>query len=101
MKKIFTTIVLTAVLCTAMAAIAQSVVPADTDGDGKVTVEDASLIYDYILGAADEYVSFEQVDVNGDGKVNTVDVVEVYRKVQEKDLGIDFIPVGSEIKPSA
>ena len=102
MKKMFTTIVLTTVLCTAMAAIAQSVVPTDTDGDGKVTVDDASLIYDYILGAVDEDVNLTQVDVNGDGKVNTVDVVEVYRSIQKNDLNVDYIPVGgSEIKPSA
>ena len=102
MKKIFITIFLTAVICTAMAAIASGVVPADTDGDGKVTVDDASLIYDYILGAADDDVNMTQVDVNGDGKVNTVDVVEVYRKIQKNDLKLDYIPVGgSEIKPSA
>ena len=102
MKKIFITIGLTAVICTAMAAIASGIVPADTDGDGKVTVDDASLIYDYILGIADEYVSPEQVDVNGDGKVDTVDVVEVYHRIQKEDLDIDYIPVGgSEIKPSA
>ena len=102
MKKIFITIVLAMVLCTAIAAITSSVVPADTDGDGKVTVDDASLIYDYILGAADDDVNMTQVDVNGDGKVNTVDVVEVYRKIQKNDLNIDYIPVGgSEIKPSA
>ena len=102
MKKIFITIVLAMVLCTAIAAITSSVVPADTDGDGMVTLDDALLIYDYILGAADEYVSFEQVDVNGDGKVNTADVVEVYRSIQKNDLNVDYSPVGgSEIKPSA
>ena len=102
MKKIFITIVLAMVLCTAIAAITSSVVPADTDGDGMVTLDDASLIYDYILGTADGYVSLELVDVNGDGKVNTADVVEVYRKINENSPDVDYIPVGgSEIKPSA
>ena len=89
MKKIFTTIVLTTVLCTAMAAIAPSVVSADTDGDGRVTVDDAALIYSYILGAADAKVTIEQVDVNGDGAVNTLDVVAVYVAMK------DFVDVTS------
>ena len=90
------------VLCTAIAAITSSVVPADTDGDGMVTLDDASLIYDYILGTADGYVSLELVDVNGDGKANTAEVVEVYRKIQANSQDVDYIPVGgSEIKPSA
>ena len=102
MKKTFTTTVLTTVLCTAMAAIASGIVSSDTDGDGKVTTDDASLIYDYILGTSSEYVTLEQVDVNGDGKANTADVVEVFRTIREKGLDIDYIPVGgSEIKPSA
>ena len=89
MKKIFTTIVLTMALCTAMAAITSTVVSADTDGDGRVTVDDAQLIYSYILGTADAKVTLEQVDVNNDGVVNTLDVVAVYVAMK------DFVDVAS------
>ena len=61
-----------------MAAATNSTLPADTNGDGTVTTDDAALIYAYILGTADEVVTLAQVDVNGDGTINTLDVVEVY-----------------------
>jgi hypothetical protein len=59
-------------------AATNSTLPADTNGDGTVTTDDAALIYAYILGTADEAVTLAQVDVNGDGTINTLDVVEVY-----------------------
>jgi hypothetical protein len=59
-------------------AATNSTLPADTNGDGTVTTDDAALIYAYILGTADEAVTHAQVDVNGDGTINTLDVVEVY-----------------------
>ena len=59
-------------------AVTNSTLPADTNGDGTVTTDDAALIYAYILGTADEAVTLAQVDVNGDGTINTLDVVEVY-----------------------
>ena len=78
MKKILlTTILGVATVALAMAAT-NSTLPADTNGDGTVTTDDAALIYAYILGTADGGVTPEQVDVNGDGTVNTLDVVAVY-----------------------
>ena len=56
--------------------------PADTNADGNVTIEDVSLIYDYILGRAGGNVFQSKVDVNGDGKVNTADAVEVYMAIK-------------------
>ena len=50
----------------------------DVNCDGNITTADAQLIYDYILGTADDSLTTEQVDINGDGKVDTADVVEVY-----------------------
>ena len=38
----------------------------------------AALIYNFILGNADESVTADKVDLNKDGKVNTADVVEAY-----------------------
>lgn len=61
--------------------IAVATSPADTNGDGVVNIDDASLIYDYILHDAD--VDFDVVDVNGDGKVNTADVVAVYSAIKK------------------
>ena len=76
-KTLLTTIICVAAVALAMAAV-NSALPADTTGDGKVTVADAELIYSYILGTADGGVTPNQVDVNGDGTVNTLDVVAVY-----------------------
>ena len=76
-KTLLTTIICVAAVAMAMAAV-NSTLPADTNGDGKVTTADAEFIYSYILGTADEEVPLEQVDVNGDGTVNTLDVVAVY-----------------------
>ena len=75
-KKLLTLLLGVATVAIAMAAT--STLPADTNGDGTVTTDDAALIYAYILGTADEAVTLAQVDVNGDGTINTLDVVEVY-----------------------
>lgn len=76
-KKLLTLLFSMATVAIAMAAT-NSTLPADTNGDGTVTTDDAALIYAYILGTADEAVTLAQVDVNGDGTINTLDVVEVY-----------------------
>ena len=80
MKKKFQILVATFALCSA-SAIASDVLPADTNGDGSVTKEDAALIYSYILGTAPEDTDLAAVDVNRDGKANTADVVAVYRSM--------------------
>ena len=76
-KKLLSLLFGVATIAIAMAAT-NSTLPADTNGDGTVTTDDAALIYAYILGTADEAVTLAQVDVNGDGTINTLDVVEVY-----------------------
>ena len=55
----------------------------DVNCDGNITTADAQLIYDYILGTADDSLTIEQVDINGDGKVDTADVVEVYVEMKK------------------
>lgn len=54
----------------------------DVTGDGKVSIEDANAIYNYIL-SADSSISLEAADVDGNGQVNTLDVIEVYRAMTE------------------
>lgn len=93
MKKIIATIICVATVAVAIATT-DSALATDTTGDGKVTIADAELIYAYILGIADENVIQEQVDVNGDGLVNTLDVVEVYVKL---NLSMEPEYLGSSI----
>lgn len=76
MKKIIMLIFNVAVLFSVNA-----ILPADTNGDGRVTTEDVDFIYDYILGNHTANVTLDMVDVNGDGVANTVDVVEVYNTI--------------------
>lgn len=83
------TIILSAVVLCCSAAMASETLPADTNGDGKVDKADATLIYSYIFGTADESVTPADVDVNGDGKVNTADVVEVYNYINKMIGNID------------
>ena len=80
MKKIA---ILALCLAASSGVAAQTTLPADVNGDGKLSAADAELIYSYILGTADEGVTLTQVDVNGDGTVNTLDVVEVYVAIKE------------------
>lgn len=80
MKKKILSILLCGVACVAAAssALPSQYAKYDLNGDGQLTADDASVIYSYILGTADEAVTLAQADVNGDGTVNTADVVEVY-----------------------
>lgn len=87
MKKRITTLLSAAVMAST-AVVASTANPADTNGDGKVSKEDATLIYNYILGTADDSVTVAQVDVNGDNKVNTADVVEVYRTINISNVNV-------------
>ena len=82
MKKIFTTIIGVMAFCSAMAIVDKAVL-VDVNCDGNITIADAQLIYDYILGTADDSLTIEQVDINGDGKVDTADVVEVYVEMKK------------------
>ena len=82
MKKIFTTIIGVMAFCSAMAIVDKAVL-VDVNCDGNITIADAQLIYDYILGTADDSLTTEQVDINGDGKVDTADVVEVYVEMKK------------------
>ena len=82
MKKIFTTIIGVMAFCSAMAIVDKAVL-VDVNCDGNITTADAQLIYDYILGTADDSLTTEQVDINGDGKVDTADVVEVYVEMKK------------------
>ena len=88
MKKKILSILLCGVACVAAAssALPSQYAKYDLDGDGQLTADDASVIYSYILGTADEAVTLAQADVNGDGTVNTADVVEVYVAVNK---GVD------------
>ncbi|MBR3859986.1 MAG: dockerin type I repeat-containing protein [Bacteroidaceae bacterium] len=88
MKKKILSILLCGVACVAAAssALPSQYAKYDLNGDGQLTADDASVIYSYILGTADEAVTLAQVDVNGDGTVNTADVVEVYVAVREKGI---------------
>ena len=82
MKKTITTILGTMMFVTAF-AVTDTKTSADTNADGTITTADAQLIYDYILGTADDSLTIEQVDINGDGKVDTADVVEVYLEMKK------------------
>lgn len=79
-KKIMLTLS-ASIMCGGLAMAAQSV-SADVNGDGRVTTDDAALIYDYILGRAGSNATLDMVDVNSDGTVNTADVVEVYNAIK-------------------
>ena len=85
MKKKILSILLCGVACVAAAssALPSQYAKYDLNGDGQLTADDASVIYSYILGTADEAVTLAQADVNGDGTVNTADVVEVYVAVRD------------------
>ena len=80
MKKKILSILLCGVACVAAAssALPSQYAKYDLNGDGQLTADDASVIYSYILGTADEAVTLAQADVNGDGTVNTADVVTLY-----------------------
>ncbi len=84
MKKKILSILLCGVACVAASsALPSQYAKYDLNGDGQLTADDASVIYSYILGTADEAVTLAQADVNGDGTVNTADVVEVYVAVRD------------------
>ena len=77
MKKIFTMIIGVMAFCSAMAIVDKAVL-VDVNCDGNITTADAQLIYDYILGTADDDVTLAQVDVNCDGNITTADAQLIY-----------------------
>ena len=57
--------------------------PADVNGDGRITKEDARIVMSYIIGRRDNVSDASLLDVNGDGRITTDDVVEILRRVGE------------------
>ena len=59
----------------------------DLAGDGKVTIDDATLLQrflaEYITLDLDDEKTFLQADVNGDKKVNIRDITEIQRMIAE------------------
>ena len=57
----------------------------DLDGDGKLTIEDATelqrFLADFAVLDLDDEKTFLQADMNGDGKVNVRDVTAVMRSL--------------------
>ncbi len=56
----------------------------DADGDGEITVNDATFIQRYLVGSdrgIDPAVIERNCDVDGDGKVNVIDVTLIQRKL--------------------
>ena len=82
-------------LCCTM-AMASITLPADINNDGIVSKTDADLIYDFILGIADDSVTADMVDVNNDDKVNTADVVEVYLKLGETTPDFPYLTFSAD-----
>ena len=58
--------------------------PADIDGDGMITVNDARLVLRFIVGDRRGVTDASRFDVNGDGRVNTDDVVAILRREGEE-----------------
>ena len=53
--------------------------PGDVNGDGKVTITDAGLIVNYILGKTPSEFNDFAADVNGDGSISITDAGEIVR----------------------
>lgn len=60
--------------------------PADIDGDGMITVNDARLVLRFIVGDRRGVTDASRFDVNGDGRVNTDDVVAILRREGEEAI---------------
>lgn len=52
----------------------EPVVPADVDGDGRVTIGDVTALIDYLLGNSSGVSSEDAADIDGDGRVTIGDV---------------------------
>ena len=48
----------------------------DVDGDGVVTANDVTAVYNYLLNGDETYLSTS--DVDGDGEITTVDITIIY-----------------------
>ena len=54
----------------------------DLDGDGEVTIYDAEVITDYLLGEGN--IDTEAADIDGDGEVTIADVTAIIQKIIEE-----------------
>jgi len=62
---------------------------ADADGDGKITVKDASIIQKYIAGA-DTDLDVDAVDCDGDKKISVLDATRIQKFITELDEDESF-----------
>ncbi len=57
--------------------------PADIDGDGQITIDDAMIVMRYIVGDRAGVRNPVALDVNGDGRINSDDVIAIMRRIGE------------------
>lgn len=64
----------------------KDIIIGDADGDGKVTINDATMIQKYLVefDMPDNFV-LKACDVNGDGKVTISDATDIQRFIAEMD----------------
>ena len=79
-------------LCTVFVFTASANAPlGDVNGDGKVTISDAIMIFRYLAGKT-EFTDeeFRQADLNGDGDITIADAIVIFRYLAGKsDLPVD------------
>ncbi len=51
--------------------------PGDVNCDGYSTINDVTLMIDYLLGGGSTNIKIENADVNGDGKVSVIDITNL------------------------
>ncbi len=71
--------VILSLTCLPLVAAADDTPPVDINGDGKLNIKDALMVYYYVNGKAqltDEELS--RADYSGDGKINIKDALQIY-----------------------
>ncbi len=86
MKKLTVTLFAMIVAIMAMGAIASTqnsndVKKGDTNGDGKIAMDDATAIVNHILGKTPDGFVEKAADVTGDGKITILDAVVLVNKI--------------------